>query len=99
LQPGECFELAMSGKPDGPFWGAVACTVQRELTFNVLDARHIKPGPGAEYYWIVRVNRQLTSGDWITISATPEPRVLRVSSSSAGESHGGGPAGKPDVKP
>ncbi len=87
----------MSGSPQGPFWGAVACMVQRGVSFNVLDARHIQPGIGAEYYWIVRVNRHLASGEWVTISATPEPRVLKVSSpGGVGRSSSGG---KPDAKP
>ena len=94
LEPTECFELVMSGSTEGPFWGAVACTVERQVSFNVTDARHIAPGPAGQYYWTVRVNRQLPSSNWTTVSATEEPRELRVSGGGSGGSSGGGGGGK-----
>ena len=88
LGPGECFELAMSGQKEGPFWGAVACMEARQIAFNVLDARHIQPGPIGQYYWTVRVNRQLPTQEWITVSATAEPREVRISGGGGGAATG-----------
>ncbi len=92
LRPEECFELVMSGSLDGPFWGAVACMKEKRIAFNVLQASHIKPGPAGQYFWTVRVNSQLPGDQWSTVSATAEPREMRVSAggSGSGSSSGGG---------
>ena len=86
----ECFEIVMSGKVDGGFQGAVKCMPVTEITFNVTSANHIKPSPGGEYFWTVRVNRQLPSGQWITVSATEESRQVKVGDVSDGDGGGGG---------
>lgn len=95
LEPTECFELVMSGSMEGPFWGAIACTKDKQASFNVTDARHILAGPAGQYFWTVRVNMQLSSNEWITVSSTEEPRELRVSGGGGGGgSSGGGGGGK-----
>jgi hypothetical protein len=95
LGPDECFELVMSGSLAGPFWGAVSCQKETEISFSVADAKHIIPGPGGEYFWTVRVNRKLADEQWITVSATAEPRELRRSGGGGGGGGGGGKSGPP----
>ena len=96
----ECFEIVMSGKVDGGFLGAVECMPDTEHTFTVTSAGPIKHGPGGEYFWTVRVNRQLPSEEWITVSATEEPRLVKVGdvSDNTGDGNGGngGNGGKGD---
>jgi hypothetical protein len=91
----ECFELAMSGSLAGPFWGAVSCQKETEISFSVADAKHIVPGPGGEYFWTVRVNRKLANDQWITVSATADPRELRRSGGGGGSGGSGGKSGPP----
>ena len=95
LRPEECFELVMSGSLDGPFWGAVACMKEKRIAFNVLQASHIKPGPAGQYFWTVRVNRQLPGDQWSTVSATVEPREMRVSAGGGGGGSSGGGGNPP----
>jgi hypothetical protein len=78
LRPGECFELVMSNDSRGPFVGAQACTSAKEAYLNVLEVRTIHPAPDGEYFWTVRVNRQLSDGTWLTTSAFEPPRRVKV---------------------
>ncbi len=88
----------MSGDPQGPFMGAVACMRTPETTFNLLDIQHIPRNENGEYFWTVRVNRQLAGGDWLTTSTSDTPRRIRVSNASGGGSSSGS-GGKPDARP
>ena len=78
LASDECFEVVMSGSRDGTFLGVVNCTGSREIEVEMQVFKHIRTASRGHYYWTVRINRQLPSGKWITVSATPEPRKIKV---------------------
>lgn len=73
----------MSNNPKGPFAGAQACTPVKEANLNIFDVRSIRPAPNGEYFWTVRVNRQLSDGTWLTTSAFEPARRIKVTNAGS----------------